>query len=337
MGKNHLYIQRQVFLISNEHFAKFKSHKILIAKIKNKDANVLKKNMLSPFNDDICIYSVENYIQFQSETKPIMAVYNQNEHSILYKNENIKNDQLVMNLVEICKNIINKESNLNISPIYYNVIPINEKEGILEIINQSKTLADLYNNNISILNFIFRDETKPIKEPRNNFTKSTAFYYVICYLFGIEDRHLNNIMIREDGNLFHIDFGWMFGKDPKNVDCSTRITESIVEAIGGYNSNNFENFKDMLKEMVKCLCKYYDFFMAYIDPTDEQKIELDKRFLHGDPKSGDILVEKINNQPYLQFLITDFAHSGSIQYKTYTDNIFTYIGNLGSFNNLKIW
>src|SRR6185436_9134256 len=89
-------------------------------------------------------------------------------------------------------------------------------------------------------------------EIRNKFTRSTAAYCMISFLLGFGDRHLDNIMVTESGLLFHIDYSYIFN-DPKYMDTSIRLTQDMIDAIGGINSKNYIVFQDHCIKIYNCL------------------------------------------------------------------------------------
>ena len=69
----------------------------------------------------------------------------------------------------------------------------------------------------------------------DNYIRSCAGYCIATYLLGIGDRHLENLMIDKEGKFFHIDFGFIFGKEPGgkgNLASKIRISTSMIEAMG---------------------------------------------------------------------------------------------------------
>ena len=55
-------------------------------------------------------------------------------------------------------------------------------------------------------------------------------------------RHLDNLLLRDDGGLFHVDFGFILGRDPKPFPPPMKLCKEMVEAMGGaerYSTSSF--------------------------------------------------------------------------------------------------
>jgi phosphatidylinositol 3-kinase len=93
-----------------------------------------------------------------------------------------------------------------------------------------------------------------------------AGYSVITYLLGVGDRHLDNLLLTTSGKLFHIDFGYILGRDPKPLPPPMKLSKEMVEAMGGINSDYYYKFRKQcytaflhLRRLVEshCIsCKY---------------------------------------------------------------------------------
>ena len=85
----------------------------------------------------------------------------------------------------------------------------------------------------------------------NSYINSCAGYCVVTYILGIGDRHLENLMIDNKGRLFHIDFGYILGKDPKPYPPPIKLCKEMVNLMGGRDSKKYEEFKQ------KCVNAYW--------------------------------------------------------------------------------
>lgn len=88
------------------------------------------------------------------------------------------------------------------------------------------------------------DEDAPYfikKEVMATYVKSCAGYCVITYLLGVGDRHLDNILLHQNGHLLHCDYSFILGQDPKTY-LPMRITVEMIKGLGGRDSDNFAKF-----------------------------------------------------------------------------------------------
>ena len=76
---------------------------------------------------------------------------------------------------------------------------------------------------------------------------------VLCYVLGVGDRHMENILVTRQGKLLHIDFSYILGDDPKHLKVEMKITEDMLQMLGGQNSGSFKTFKKYCKEAYKLL------------------------------------------------------------------------------------
>lgn len=62
------------------------------------------------------------------------------------------------------------------------------------------------------------------------------------------DRHLDNLLLTSSGQLFHIDFGFILGEDPKSFAPPMKITREMVLAMGGDDSQQYYQFRNLCCE-----------------------------------------------------------------------------------------
>ena len=67
----------------------------------------------------------------------------------------------------------------------------------------------------------------------------------MTYVLGVGDRHLDNLLITPEGCLFHVDFAYLLGQDPKPLPPPMKLTKEMIEAMGGSQSAGFQQFRQL--------------------------------------------------------------------------------------------
>ncbi|CAK8675552.1 phosphatidylinositol 3-kinase catalytic subunit type 3-like [Clavelina lepadiformis] len=169
-------------------------------------------------------------------------------YTTIFKNgDDLRQDQLVLQIITLMDKLLQKE-NLDLKLTPYKVLATSSKHGLMQFVD-SMPVAEVLNSEGSIQNF-FRKHQPSSKDPygidhdvMDTYVKSCAGYCVITYLLGVGDRHLDNLLLRKSGALFHIDFGYILGRDPKLLPPPMKLSKEMVEGMGGMSSPHYQDFR----------------------------------------------------------------------------------------------
>ncbi|KAI1296923.1 Phosphatidylinositol 3-kinase catalytic subunit type 3 [Halotydeus destructor] len=178
------------------------------------------------------------------------TVEEQDYIAILKYGDDLRQDQLILQTITLMDKLLRRE-NLDLKLTPYSVLATSSKHGFVQFIDSVPVAEVLKNHNDSIQKF-FRSqaacETSPYgisPEVMDTYVKSCAGYCIITYLLGVGDRHLDNLLLTKNGNLFHIDFGYILGRDPKPFPPPMKLSREMVEGMGGVQSEHYQQFRKL--------------------------------------------------------------------------------------------
>jgi len=171
-------------------------------------------------------------------------------HAIFKVGDDLRQDQLVLQIITLMDKLFRKESlDLKLTP--YKALATGTDQGLAQLIESQSLSRILKDNNNSLLCYLRLHNPDPNnvathgiqQNVMNAYVKSCAGYCVITYILGVGDRHLDNLMLTPRGNLFHIDFGYILGNDPKPFPPPMKLCKEMVEGMGGEDSAYYDQFK----------------------------------------------------------------------------------------------
>ncbi|XP_072937916.1 phosphatidylinositol 3-kinase catalytic subunit type 3 [Epargyreus clarus] len=170
------------------------------------------------------------------------------EYEAIFKHgDDLRQDQLILQMITLMDKLLRRE-NLDLKLTPYKVLATSSKHGFLQFI-ESVTVAEALATEGSIQNFFRKHnpcEGAPYgirPETMDTYIRSCAGYCVITYLLGVGDRHLDNLLLTRAGALFHIDFGYILGRDPKPLPPPMKLSREMLDAMGGPHSDHYHEFR----------------------------------------------------------------------------------------------
>ncbi|KAM8829410.1 phosphatidylinositol 4,5-bisphosphate 3-kinase catalytic subunit gamma isoform [Synchiropus picturatus] len=181
---------------------------------------------------------------------------------IFKEGDDLRQDMLVIQMLVLMDSIW-QENSLDLNLIPYGCISTGYNIGMIEIVRDAVTIAAIQRNRGGTSGafqtealFEWLKSKCPLQEIHfqtvERFVKSCAGYCVATYVLGIGDRHNDNIMVTDGGNLFHIDFGHILGNRKQFLGVNRErtlfvLTPDFVYVMGrvkGRKSLYFQRFVD---------------------------------------------------------------------------------------------
>jgi phosphatidylinositol kinase/protein kinase (PI-3 family) len=208
-----------------------------------------------------------------SKMRPIWIVaenvcpFGDDIHMIYKQGDDLRQDMLILQMIKIFDTVW-KDNGYDLRMNPYGCINMESKMGLIEVVTQAITIANIQKTYLSAARSAFdkrsllkwlrekNPEEEKLKRAIEEFTHSCAGYCVATYVLGVADRHSDNIMLRENGQLFHIDYGHILGNFKEKWGISRErvpfvLTSDFVYVItnGTENDEEFSKFQEMCEKV----------------------------------------------------------------------------------------
>lgn len=207
----------------------------------------------------------------------------------------------------------------------YEIIMLTSDLGIIEFVENSITLRMInYDLGTTLQNYVMRKNKSGVVDTiTNRFMQSLAISSSMSYILGLGDRHLDNIMINEKGQIFHIDYGYIMENPITSIlgSPNIKVTSDMIDMLGGLNKDSeyYQKFKNYVIKVYDIMRLHKNIIVNYYEILGNEKFlnwdtfrsKLENRFMDG-LKCEDIeitLVKEIETSNSFANTFSDFIHN----------------------------
>lgn len=195
--------------------------------------------------------------------------------AIIFKTgDDLRQDMLTLQIIRIVDAIWRQEG-LDMCMLAYTCLATGKNVGIIEVVNRAETITSIQKSggkmatiqidNTQLHRWIKERNEDNYDEAIRRFTRSCAGYSVLTFVLGIADRNPDNIMVSENGQIFHIDFGHFLGHFKKKFGINRErvpfvLTDDFLYVIArGSDSrkiDSFDTFRNLCGEAYASLRRH---------------------------------------------------------------------------------
>ncbi|MCQ2816448.1 MAG: hypothetical protein MJ252_04190 [archaeon] len=219
----------------------------------------------------------------KSKKKPILMVmensdqYGNDIEFLLKDGDDLRMDIVTLQLFKIMKSIWD-QNDLKLKMSLYPVTATGFYKGLIYIVKNSTTLAEIHVQKGGALHSFYKTSLKewleknakfPEKVYTQNFLLSNVAYCCATFVLGIGDRHSDNIMLKTNGELFHIDFGHFLGHFKYKMGIKRErapfvFTSQFQYVLGGETGKDFIEFKYLFWRAFQLLRDHVDILVTLL-------------------------------------------------------------------------
>ena len=194
------------------------------------------------------------------------------KHFIAKADDDLRQELLAMQMIKQFDEIFkNADIPLRLHP--YEILITSSSSGLLEFLSNTSSIDGIKKSMTSLksksLNLFYRKYYENnFVEAQRNFVESLAAYSLVCYYLQLKDRHNGNILIDMYGNLIHIDFGFILGISPGNLNFESapfKLTNEYIEIMDGEQSEIFKHFRELLIQGMIESKKHVESFVKIVE------------------------------------------------------------------------
>eukprot|EP01130_Rhizamoeba_saxonica_P012642 TRINITY_DN5362_c0_g2_i1.p1 TRINITY_DN5362_c0_g2~~TRINITY_DN5362_c0_g2_i1.p1 ORF type:complete len:1067 (-),score=251.23 TRINITY_DN5362_c0_g2_i1:70-3270(-) len=227
--------------------------------------------LLLPLDPRIEVSSirVEKCKFMDSKMAPLWVVFENNDPdgpppiTIFKSGDDLRQDMLTLQMIRLMDKFWKREGyDFKMNP--YECISTGDGVGMIEVVQNADTCANITAagrgmsktanafSNAPIKEWLMMENPGKFEIAVENFIDSCAGYCIATYVIGIGDRHNDNVMIKKNGCLFHIDFGHFLGNYKskmgfKREENTFVFTPDFAFVMGGRDSELFVRFREKLQ------------------------------------------------------------------------------------------